>query len=76
MHVCIMVPMDPTQAIETLKRAGLTEKAIAESVGVNQSTVNRIGNGSHPSYSVGRALIELAQSVLEADKAELKARAS
>lgn len=54
--------MDPSTAIETLRQAGLTEKAIGSLVGADQSTINRIRNGHMtPSYPLGRALVDLAE---------------
>ncbi len=54
--------MDPSNAIEALREAGLTEKAIGSLVGVGQSTINRIRHGQMvPNYPLGRALVELAE---------------
>ncbi|PJL41040.1 hypothetical protein B9Y78_08015 [Stenotrophomonas maltophilia] len=56
------VAMDPSNAIEALREAGLTEKAIGSLVGVGQSTINRIRHGQMvPNYPLGRALVELAE---------------
>lgn len=62
MHACIIGGMNPSQAIAHLKRAGMTEKAIGAKVGANQSTINRIANGSTPIWELGQALIRLAES--------------
>ena len=63
MHLCIIGGMNPSEAIAHLKRAGLTEVAIAAKVGSRQSTINRIGNGvlKEPSYRIGKALVDLAK---------------
>ena len=54
--------MDPSNAIEALREAGLTEKAIGSLVGVGQSTINRIRRGLMvPNYPLGRALVDLAE---------------
>lgn len=53
--------MNPSEAIDRLKRAGMTEKVIAAAVGIRQSTVNRIRHGAMtPSYPVGKALVDMA----------------
>ena len=55
--------MTPSQAIAYLKRAGLTEVAIATAVGSRQSTINRIANGAQlPNWELGQALVRLAES--------------
>jgi predicted XRE-type DNA-binding protein len=61
MRKCIIACMNPSEAITHLKQAGLTEKAIGLAVGANQSTINRIANGTQPNYELGKALIDLAQ---------------
>ncbi len=54
--------MDPSNAIEALREAGLTEKAIGSLVGADQSTINRIRRGHMvPNYPLGRALVDLAE---------------
>jgi len=56
--------MNPTHAIEQLRAARLTEKAIALRVGVTQPTINRIRHGvMQPSWETGEALIRLAKKV-------------
>lgn len=57
--------MDPSKAIDLLRKAGLTDQAIADFVGAHQSTINRIRNGDtkQPNYEVGRALVQLAESM-------------
>lgn len=56
--------MNPSAAIELLRDAGMTEKAIGAEVGARQSTINKIRRGQmQPTYEVGRALVELAMSV-------------
>lgn len=63
MHMDIFsLPMTPAQAIDKLQRAGMTEAAIASQVGVLQSTVNRIKHGRDPHWSLGNALVRLAQA--------------
>lgn len=49
----------PTQAVLKLHGQGATEAAIAEAVGVNQTTINRIKKGAEPSYSLGVKLMAL-----------------
>ena len=48
--------------IRVLQSAGYSQKALAEKVGVNQSTICRLadGEGPEPRWSVGSVLIELA----------------
>lgn len=64
MQACIIGRMKPSDAIAHLKRAGLTEKAIGAEVGANQSTINRIANGTEPSYALGAALVDLANATV------------
>lgn len=52
--------MTPTQAIAALRSAKWSETEIAEAVGANQSTINRISRGVDPFWSLGQALIGLA----------------
>lgn len=54
--------MQPTDAIHELMACGLSEAAIASLIGVNQSTINRIRRGQAPSYKVGKALVDAAES--------------
>lgn len=51
----------PTEAVASLKAAEWTEARIGEAVGVNQSTIHRIGHGAEPAYGLGVKLIELAR---------------
>ena len=62
MRKCILVRMNPSEAITHLKQAGLTEKAIGLAVGANQSTINRIANGTQPNWELGLALVRLAEA--------------
>lgn len=57
MH-CRMWP----KIIELLKTQGFSQKALAERVGVDQSTICRLADGAapEPRFSVGQALIDLA----------------
>lgn len=56
--------MDPSTAIEALRAAGLTEKAIGARVGVGQPTINRIRRGDMtPNYNLGKAIVDLAESL-------------
>lgn len=56
--------MTPTEAVHTLLAAGLSETDIAKRVGTTQPTVNRIRRGAMtPSYPMGKALVDLAQSL-------------
>jgi predicted transcriptional regulator len=50
------------QIIRLLKSVGLSQRALAERVGVDQSTICRLADGRapEPRFSVGLALIELA----------------
>lgn len=53
--------MSPSDAIELLIAAGLTETVIGRRVGAQQSTINRIRRGQMtPNYDVGKALVDLA----------------
>jgi predicted transcriptional regulator len=51
-----------TQIIQLLKSVGLSQQALAERVGVDQSTICRLADGRapEPRFSVGLALIEMA----------------
>ena len=56
--------MNPSDAIAALRTAGLSEVAIARQVSSTQPTINRIARGvSHPSYALGKALVDLAEQV-------------
>lgn len=56
--------MTPSEAIEFLKAAGLTEAAIAAKVQVRQSTINKIKHGTNnPNYALGKALVDWAEDV-------------
>lgn len=61
MQTCIIARMNPSEAIQHLKQAGMTEKAIGAAVGANQSTINRIANGARSFWDIGQKLVELAQ---------------
>lgn len=53
--------MNPSEAIARLRTAGMTEQAIAISVGARQSTINRIRHGQmQPTYALGKALVDMA----------------
>lgn len=53
--------MSPSDAIELLIAAGLTETVIGQKVGAQQSTINRIRRGQMtPNYDLGKALVDLA----------------
>ena len=55
--------MNPSEAIAALRKAGWSEVAIAKGVGSTQPTINRISRGvSQPTYTLGRALVDLAES--------------
>lgn len=56
----IMGPMNPSDAVRALRRAGMTEKAIADAIGASQSTVNRIARGQVPGYVLGKLLVDMA----------------
>lgn len=68
-----MIRMKPSQAIEKLLAAGLTEAAIGDAVGARQSTVNKIKHGTVPNWDLGRKLIELAEG-LDDDEVDNSAR--
>lgn len=53
--------MRPSEAIEHLILAGLSETAIGSEVGANQSTINRIRRGKSPRFELGSALVALAK---------------
>jgi DNA-binding XRE family transcriptional regulator len=56
--------MTPTEAVIVLQRAAMTEAAIAEAVGVRQSTINKIKKGTiRPNWEIGDRLVTLAESV-------------
>jgi hypothetical protein len=56
--------MDPSDAISSLRAAGLTETEIGERVGARQSTINRIRTRKmQPNYELGKALVDLADHV-------------
>lgn len=67
--------MTPSEAIAHLKKAGMTEKAIAESVNSTQPTINKICSGSlkETSYSLGKALVDLAQGLTATDPGQAEA---
>lgn len=50
------------QIIKLLKESGFSQQTLAERVGVDQSTICRLGDGRapEPRYSVGTRLIEMA----------------
>jgi transcriptional regulator with XRE-family HTH domain len=52
--------MTPSQAIQNLQSAGMTEAAIAKHAGVDQSTVNRIKHGRDPGWALGQRLVDMA----------------
>jgi hypothetical protein len=53
--------MTPTDAVQRLIQAGMTEAAIADKVEAEQSTINRIKHGREPRWGLGQALVLLAQ---------------
>lgn len=55
--------MNPIQAIEILRKSGMTETVIGAAVGVNQSSINRIRNGeAKPMWELGQKLINMAKT--------------
>ncbi|KAF1005447.1 MAG: hypothetical protein GAK28_03199 [Luteibacter sp.] len=52
--------MSPSDAIHLLLSQKWTEARIAAAVGTSQPTINRIKQGTAPRYSLGEALIRLA----------------
>lgn len=63
MQQCIIVRMNPSDAIAILVAGGMTEQAIAAELNVNQATINRIRREAvTPSYKTGKALVDLAQA--------------
>lgn len=61
------VAMNPSEAIAALRKAGWSEVAIAKEVGSTQPTINRISREkTQPTYSLGNALVELAEQVDQA----------
>lgn len=62
MQRCIIVDMNPSDAIETLMAGGMTERSIAAELNVNQATINRIRRQVvQPTYETGAALVALAK---------------
>lgn len=55
--------MQPSEAIRSLLAQGMTEAVIAARVGATQPTINRIRRGQQPSYPLGKALVELAETL-------------
>ncbi len=56
--------MTPQDAIAVLLKAKWTEMQIGKAVGVSQPVINRVHRGlAETRYSVGKALVDLAQSV-------------
>lgn len=51
--------MIPDLLNRLIHKGGLTEQAIADSLGVHQSTVNRLRHGGSTSFETGRAIEEL-----------------
>ena len=57
----VALTMTPSEAIAHLKKAAMTEVAIAAAVGARQSTINRIVTGKQlPNWELGQALVQLA----------------
>ncbi len=49
--------------IQHLTAKGYSQYTLAKAAGVNQATISRMASGGHePRYSVGRALMQLADS--------------
>ena len=59
--VCVM--KTPTQAANEIHEAGWSEAQIAKAVDVNQSTIHRIRNGAEPAFSLGVAILALADEI-------------
>lgn len=59
MHV-----MNPSQAIEALRKNGWTDSRIADDVGTFQSTITRIRKGMPTAWELGNDLIQLANDNL------------
>lgn len=68
-----VAPMErtPTEAVAALLAAKWSEAKIGKEVDANQSTIHRIAHGADPSYSLGKALVALADRELsEASETE------
>jgi len=55
--------MTPSEAIEILRAAGMSEVVIAAAVDSNQSTINRIRHGGGTSFELGAKLVAMAEAV-------------
>lgn len=56
--------MTPKQAIQKLRSHGLSQAAIAEKVGVKQSTISKIQGGDRsPRYELGDKLVRMAEGI-------------
>jgi len=56
--------MRPAKMIKSLLKRGMTEQQIADKIGINQSTVNRLKNGQHHTlhFTPGMRLTKLYQN--------------
>ncbi len=60
--------LTPQQMIADIrKHSDLDGKGIGEAIGVNQSTISRIENGSGTSYAIGKDIELLHQQVCTTD---------
>jgi len=59
----ILAAMKPSEAIEKLIAAGMTEAAIGQAVDCRQSTINKIKHGMVPNWETGKALVDLAAAL-------------
>jgi len=54
--------MDPQKAISSLLKRGWTQQQVADEIGVNQSTIQRIYlNGQKPGWDLALKIMKLAQ---------------
>lgn len=59
--------MKPSEAIANLIAKGMTESAIGQAVGAQQSTINKIKRGDMtPNWDLGARLIQLAEMPIPA----------
>jgi len=68
--------MNPSIAVTKLIDSGMSEHAIAVSINVNQTTINRIRREVvTPSYDVGKALVDMALALDKPKRQRAKAAA-
>lgn len=57
-----MSKMTPTEAVNYLRDQKWSEERIGQAVAAHQSTIHRIGKGQEPAFTLGKAIVELAEA--------------